>query len=792
MKSLIHKKFLNTVPPEKKDIIYKKLSYLADLFVDNEKTFRDIPHGYYPKKFKGQSDVYTFRLGQKDADRIRFTFLKDAGISRSDFKKSIYFVEYLTHDKQNRKQRVIDPVNFDDYKDDQTYEHTDDSFDVNRIDRSEPIEIDLNNSITAILDDNSIIELINNNDEDYLYYLNDEQYACVEEIKPVLLSGSAGSGKTSVGIHKVLNIPPKYKTAYFTYSNSLLDNTRNIYDKYSDNSGESNYFYTTTDYLLLKSKTSRKDYVTFDRFREWLQKNGVNKFPYVSAIDPIDLWAEINGLIKGFMGIDWIRGETTIDSLIARQTYLDLPDLYSIYDTKIRIDIYKFANKYQEWLQNSNLFDENDLARKCITEIHLANAQKFDYIIVDEVQDLSDLVIYFLYKSVNDPSNIFFSGDIHQIINPTYFSFGHLKNLFHVEKVPYKLVSLSKNYRSQKNIVDLANIMSNIRSQYIGRKSADYLESSIRTGDKLYFVDPKPSNLIDIVETINERHYAAIIVASEDEKHKLQEYLDHDNGRIFTIHDIKGLEYSYIVCYNLISNHNREWFDIFSGLAHKNARYRYYFNLFYVAITRARNNLLIYEDSINEDLLGHIETLFQRKCVIDYEVLSLAIFSTPEEWFEEAQHLEEQEKYQRAIKAYHKALTIETASNAIIRCRAKQLAKQGEFKNAAEEFMHIEQDSISDTDSELLLYYAEQTETQKTVIKTKLWLYAISPNELDSSLREEKQRITDIFDFDKMSGQDLKIFESNYFEPKLTLYNETTLKADSLLRAIKKGKYGEN
>ncbi len=782
--------FLDSIPDLKRESVFSRLHLFVDLLINEEKSIRELPRSFWVRKINGSKNIFKFRLNS--GDRILFTYSSDANVSREGYDKTIVFLAFSNHDRQIIKAKNINS-------------HNTSLYDINRkpFTQKQPIDINiekkysgfylnLNNSITVVADDKSIADLIDNNDKDYLYYLNDEQYACVEESKPVLLSGSAGSGKTSVGIHKLLNIPAKYKTAYFTYSNSLLDNTRNIYDKYSDNSGENNYFFTTTDYLLLKSKTSRKDYVTFDRFRKWLQKNGVNKFPYVSAIDPIDLWAEINGIIKGFMGIDWIRGETTIDNLIARKTYIDLPDIYSIYDTKVRNNIYKFAKKYQEWLQNNNLFDENDLARKCINEIQLTNAQKVDYIIVDEVQDLSDLVIYFLYISVNDPSNILFSGDIHQIINPTYFSFGHLKNLFHVEKVPFQLVSLSKNYRSQKNIVDLANIMSSIRSQYIGRKSADYLESSIRTGDQLYFVDPKPSNLIDIVETINDRHYAAIIVASEDEKHKLQENLDHDNGRIFTIHDIKGLEYSYIVCYNLISNHNREWFDIFSGLAHKNARYRYYFNLFYVAITRARNNLLIYEDSINEDLLSHIETLFHREHSFDHEVLSLAKFSTPEEWLEEAQHLEEQEKYQRAIKAYHKALTIDTASNAIIRCKAKQFAKQGEYEHAVEEFMHIERESISDADSKLLLYFAEQTENQQTQIKAKLWLNSISPNELDSSLREEKLSITDIFDFDNMSGQDLKIFKSNYFEPKLTLYNETTLKADGLLRAIKKGRYGEN
>ena len=78
---------------------------------------------------------------------------------------------------------------------------------------------------------------------------------------------------------------------------------------------------------------------------------------------------------------------------------------------------------------------------------------------------------------------------------------------------------------------------------------------------------------------------------SREEKYKKKK---HDI--ISTVSDIKGMEYKYIVCYNLTGKFSDKWNEICEyGIAKKNTKYRYYFNLFYVGLSRAKHNIFVFE-----------------------------------------------------------------------------------------------------------------------------------------------------------------------------------------------------
>ena len=140
-------------------------------------------------------------------------------------------------------------------------------------------------------------------------------------------------------------------------------------------------------------------------------------------------------------------------SLMPLEEYYNLSRKYSVLEKEQKTEIYKIAGKYEEWKRTENLYDIDDLAQKNI-DIN----EKFDFILVDEVQDLTETEIYFLFNLAGNPQNIIFAGDIHQMVSFSSFSFERLKNLYYKNRTPYFLSVLTKNYRSSREIVKLGEL----------------------------------------------------------------------------------------------------------------------------------------------------------------------------------------------------------------------------------------------------------------------------------------------------------------------------------------------
>lgn len=97
-----------------------------------------------------------------------------------------------------------------------------------------------------------------------------------------------------------------------------------------------------------------------------------------------------------------------------------------------------------------------------------------------------------------------------------------------------------------------------------------------------------------------------VLVPTEKERQTIinnfgkDEYESYNNPIISTVSEIKGMEYKFVVCFNLISNYTERWNEILSGDSKKKTRYRYYFNLFYVGITRSQQYLCVIENKDND------------------------------------------------------------------------------------------------------------------------------------------------------------------------------------------------
>ena len=381
-------------------------------------------------------------------------------------------------------------------------------------------------------------------------------------------------------------------------------------------------------------------------------------------------------------------------ALIPKEIYLKLDEQYCLYSSSQRELLYELTLRYQMFLSAEGKVDENDIARQFLNRLMNQNVPLFDFVIADEIQDLTEIQIYCLIRLARNRNNLLFSGDINQTIRPTYFHTGRIESILktsntHLGFIKHQLV---KNYRSTKEVVDLANQVVNLRIQRLGlNKKNDYHEIPIR-GEQhpIYYFDAKhPLEMVKLIETGLNRHYVAIVVPDEEEK-KNFERLTQQKGAVFTVEEIKGIEKDYIICYNVMTKYKTAWETIINQDVMYQNQYRYYFNLLYVALTRARHHLCFIEEDMPPSLYEQFESEFLSFDTFDETELKLNQLSTDNQFYKEAQLYERRELYEQAITEYELS-QLEEAKTDIARCRALMKNKEGHHIEAGHDLMHLKE-----------------------------------------------------------------------------------------------------
>lgn len=636
MSFLITEYFFKTVPEEKSLSVIEKMNNFYRLISLNP-LLSKLPKGFWIKKIASSDFLYEFRVN--NGDRIFFKMGKNS---------EIIFLIFSSHDRAIRKakrkeileSRLKEFVVFDD---EENIESVAEEF------------FNYNNMITyEVVDDEEILK--NFKDKKYSYYhLNDEQYSCLTEFPPHFIAGSAGSGKSTVTIRKLLNLEENKEVynlsniLYLTSNSYLCDKSQEQYESFRKKGEKLAKFLTLKKIFSQELDIPMKSIVEFNGFKTFLR----NSYPQLKKYHLMseEIYSEINGILKGLM-IDkrpdnWDRDRKKI--LLDREEYFSLNSNYTTLNREDRELIYSIAERYNAWLKENNFYDLNDLARKTLEK----EEKKYDFLIIDEVQDMTELQIYSIVNLLKNKDNIFIAGDIHQMINSTFFTFERVKNLFFSKyKKRLNLKILSKNYRSAEKIVDIANYFSEYRAKVIGSMGEnDYKESSILKEGKVVLTERNNRLLHSLQNDVE----SAIVVPDEYTKDELG-YSLNNRHRIFTIQEIKGLEYNNIICYNLSSNYKKQWDKIFSEQVKYDQKYRRYFNIFYVGITRARENLIIMEEEIEGNrLLQSLKSFLTpvKEVIIEEKKRDESI--DKKEWLEEGIKLYKLEQFEEAQYAFEKA-----------------------------------------------------------------------------------------------------------------------------------------
>lgn len=291
---------------------------------------------------------------------------------------------------------------------------------------------------------------------DILDKLNDEQIEPVKQTEgAVLVFAGAGSGKTRVLTSRIAyllsvkKVPPEAVLA-ITFTNKAADEMKERVEKFAD---ARNMWICTIHSMCVRI------------LRMFPEEAGIQKnFSIYSETE------RVNVIKKSFQecGYDSESEEILKDAKwhISNAKMLGLtPEEYAI-----EIDgernagaIYKIYSRYQAHLHENNALDFDDLLNETRNllrdraDVREYLSSRFRYVLVDEFQDTNGVQYEIVKDLVSVHGNLFVVGDDDQSIYG--WRGAKIENILHFSKdfPSAKTFNLQRNYRSTKNILNVAN-----------------------------------------------------------------------------------------------------------------------------------------------------------------------------------------------------------------------------------------------------------------------------------------------------------------------------------------------
>jgi hypothetical protein len=515
---------------------------------------------------------------------------------------------------------------------------------------------------------------------DKIISFDDRQQSIYDLQPPLIVIGSAGSGKTALTLEKMKQAVGD--VLYVTQSAYLVKNSRDLYYAHHyDNSDQQIDFLSFQEFLeSIRVPEGRP--ITFQAFQQWF-----SRYRQGQLKDAHKLFEEFRGVITG---------PVTDKSWLSREDYLNLGVKESIFLAEERELVYDVFEKYLVFLQKQQLYDSNIVSHQYLQHIQPC----YDFVIVDEVQDLTNIQLYLIIKSLRQAQDFILCGDSNQIVHPNFFSWSKVKSLFYrqddIQTSDELIRILNTNYRNSPQVTDIANKILKIKTQRFGSidKESHYLvESNGHNQGEVLFLQDTASIRQELDSKTKASTLFAVIVMTSDQKPAAQQHFS--TPLVFTIQEAKGLEYENIILYNFLSQEESRYREISRGVSLadldqdiKYARakdktdkslevYKFYINALYVALTRAIKNLYWIESSPKQPLLNLLGLRDAQ------ESLQLASQnSSLDAWRLEAHKLELQGKQEQAERIRNEILKQKTPDWQVITGSALADLKHKAIENA--------------------------------------------------------------------------------------------------------------
>lgn len=473
---------------------------------------------------------------------------------------------------------------------------------------------------------------------------------------PLIVIGSAGSGKTALVLEKLKLLTGNI--AYISLSKFLVESASKMYYAQGyENEDQEVEFLSLNDYFASWENPTGKE-IHFRPFAEWFSRHA----QALKINEPYRVFEEFKGVITG---------SPVHTAWLSLEEYLALGVKQSVFSMSEREKLYPVFQKYLAWLKEHNWYDSNILSFQYLEKI----TPRYQYIIVDEVQDITNIQLKSILMSLTHKTSFILTGDSNQIVHPNFFSWSKVKSYFYQSGDSGSQVKiLQTNYRNSLQVVDLSNRLLKIKNNRFGSidKESNYLINTISSNKGevlLYPNDEKKKS--ELNRRTQDSKDFAVIVPDAIYKDEVARYFK--TPLVFSIQEAKGLEYENVILVNFISNHTDKFNEIINGvtvedLAEEELNYRrasnkhdkdaeiykFYINSFYVAITRAIKNIYMFEGKIDHPIF----TLLQLR-ETKSEIQVTQVKSSREEWLEEARKLKEQGKFEQAEQILAKHLGFE-------------------------------------------------------------------------------------------------------------------------------------
>ena len=454
------------------------------------------------------------------------------------------------------------------------------------------------------------------------------------EDKNLIVEGIAGSGKTSVALHRIAFL--LYRIPNLTSSNVVVFTPNKVFSEYISNVlpelGEDNAYDMTFYDLLCQNINEYKDIENFTDFISRYYKGNVDNYDIIKYKQSDEIIKDINNYINNLLSTIKFNNKLEYDNFIEIDTeelnnmlnykYNRFPLFERIKEiskriasnnyegsTKnassiekklkellnIKLDLKDIFNnfyqseysKYKDKVNDKYLYYEDACIFLYIKSLLVGfnTNHVIKEIVIDEAQDYNKLQ-YLIIKKTFKTSNYTILGDTNQTINP-YYKYDSLEELTSIFESS-KYITLTKTYRSTGKIIDYTNKILGLNHVTAIRndKASDIIfRNNITKNDFLTDIN----NLKTISKSI------AIITKNDKEAEKVYNMLKDDldimliDGFGHIKRDLvvvpsyvaKGLEFDSVIIYTDENNKYQE-------------KDKY---LFYVACTRAQHNLIIYNNS---------------------------------------------------------------------------------------------------------------------------------------------------------------------------------------------------
>jgi hypothetical protein len=477
--------------------------------------------------------------------------------------------------------------------------------------------------------------------------LDDAQDEALRKRAPLVIVGSAGSGKTALLLERLRRVPGR--VAYVTESRWLAETARGLYVAFDGAPADQEQAdFLSYQQLLETVEVPRGRPVTFRDFLGFFERHRQK----VRFADAHQCFEELRGVLTA-----------EPEGPLGRDQYVALGVRQSMFDEAQRAVLHELFERYRAWLPEAGLYEPNLVARDCLEKVR----SSYDFVAIDEVQDLTNVQLALVLRALARPGQFVIAGDANQIVHPNFFSWSRVKSLFWRglgEASPGAMHVLDVSYRNSEAVTRAANRVLRLKQARFGsidRESNELMRPvpGVQGAVRAFAVSSPAVRELD--EKTRQSTRTAVVVLREELKAEARQRFR--TPLVFSIHEAKGLEYETVILYRLVGSERRLYAELAEGvspedvasedaLEYRRARdkadrsgelYKFFVNALYVGITRAVREVMFVDDDPAHPLLALLGVA-RAETADDVK----AERASAEEWQREAHRLEAQGKSEQA------------------------------------------------------------------------------------------------------------------------------------------------